>query len=63
MMKKANLDLKKMEKIDDYKEFAKDKTYSWIGHLKMLRNIIVVKCNNNDITIDEINKYQKNMVI
>lgn len=56
---KANLDLKKMEEIDDYKEFAKDKTYSWIGHLKMLRNIIVVKCNNNDITIDEINKYQK----
>lgn len=56
---KANLDLKKLEEIEDYKEFAKDKTYSWIGYLKMLRNIIVVKCNNNDIEIEEINKIQK----
>lgn len=56
---KALLDLKKLEEIGDYKEYSSDKTYNWIGYLKMLRNILVVKCNNSDLTIEEIEKYQK----
>ena len=55
---KAQMDLKKLENILDYKEFSSDKTYSWIGYLKMLRNIIVLEAKNNNINLEKINYYQ-----
>ena len=37
---KAKMNLEILEKIEDYKEYSKSKTYSWIGYLKMLRAVL-----------------------
>jgi len=50
--------LKKIDK-DSYKEVYADKTFNWIGYLKMLRNIIVLEANNNNISLDDLNYFQK----
>ena len=56
---KSKMNLEKLENILDYKEFSSDKTFSWIGYLKMLRNIIVLEVKNNNISLEKINYYQK----
>lgn len=55
---KAILNLEKFENIDDYSKYSSDKTYNWIGYLKMLRNILVMETNNKNITIEKIEFYQ-----
>lgn len=56
---KAKMNLDVLEKIEDYKEYSKSKTYSWIGYLKMLRNILVLETNNKNISIEKLEYYQK----
>lgn len=55
---KSKLNLEILEQIDDYKAFALDKTYNWIGYLKMLRNILVLENKNKNISKERIEYYQ-----
>ena len=55
---KAIMNLDILEGISDYKEYAKTKTYNWIGYLKMLRNILVLETNNKNITLEKLKYYQ-----
>jgi epoxyqueuosine reductase QueG len=54
-----NLEVMKELNSKTYKEYFKEKNFSWIGYLKMLRNILTLEVNNKNITIDELNYFQK----
>lgn len=51
-------DLENLNK-EKYLEKYRDKNFSWIGYLKMLRNIIVLEVNNNNINCEKIEYFQK----
>lgn len=55
------LNLEKLQKIkpEYFKKTYHLKTFNWIGFLKILRNILVIEVNNKNITIDELEYYQK----
>lgn len=55
------LDLKKFEKFakNNFKQYYQNKTFNWIGNLKMLRNILVLEVNNKNITKEQLEFYQK----
>lgn len=57
---KSIINLEILKKLDSktYKENYKDKSFHWIGYLKMLRNILTLDVNNKTITIEELNYYQ-----
>ena len=55
----ALLNLEKFENIKDYKEYSKNKTYNWIGYLKMLRNLLVLEVNNRNISVSKLEYYQE----
>ena len=54
------LDLDILKKLDKstYQEYYKNKSFNWIGYLKMLRNILTLDTNNNNIRIEEIDYFQ-----
>lgn len=52
------LNIEKLEKIDNYKEFASDKTFNWISEAKLVRNLLVLSSNDKNITLDKLNYYQ-----
>jgi len=49
--------LKRLNKTT-YQLYYKNKSFNWIGYLKMLRNILTLDTNNNNITIKDINYFQ-----
>lgn len=55
------LTLAEMESLNrkTFQEKFKNKNFAWIGYLKMLRNIIVLEANNNNINIEKIEYFQK----
>lgn len=52
------LNLDKYEKILDYKEYAKDKTFNWISEAKLIRNLLVVETNDKHITLKKLEYYK-----
>lgn len=58
---KSVINLEVLRNLDEkkYQEYYHDKTFNWIGYLKMLRNIIVLDVNNNNISYEEIENFQK----
>lgn len=53
-----NLNILKTLNKKTYLDYYADKNFNWIGYLKMLRNIIVLEANNNNISLYEINYFQ-----
>lgn len=58
---KSIINLEILKDMDEkkYQAYYHDKTFNWIGYLKMLRNIIVLDANNNHISYEDIEKFQK----
>ncbi|MFA7435826.1 MAG: QueG-associated DUF1730 domain-containing protein [Bacilli bacterium] len=54
-----NLDIIKTLDKHSYKEFYANKSFNWIGYLKMLRNILTLDTNNKNITIEKLNYFQR----
>lgn len=57
---KSIINLEILKKLDkkSYKEYYANKSFNWIGYLKMLRNILTLDTNNKNITIEELNYFQ-----
>lgn len=57
---KSQIDILKLKAIDEntYQNFYFDKTFNWIGYLKMLRNILVLEVNNKNISYEELEYFQ-----
>ena len=53
-----NLDILKNLEKKSYKEYYSNKSFNWIGYLKMLRNILTLDTNNKNISLEELNYYQ-----
>jgi epoxyqueuosine reductase QueG len=58
---KSLIDLKILKKLDkkSFQNYYANKSFNWIGYLKMLRNILTLETNNNNITTSELNYFQK----
>jgi epoxyqueuosine reductase QueG len=57
----AYLSLEELKSMDEkeYLEKYQDKTFNWIGYLPMVRNLLVLKVNNKDITKKELEFFQE----
>lgn len=57
---KSIINLEILKKLDkkSFKEYYANKSFNWIGYLKMLRNILTLDTNNKNITIEELNYFQ-----
>ena len=57
---KSVIDINDLKKLDSetFLKHYHDKTFNWIGYLKMLRNIIVLDANNNNISLEDLNYFQ-----
>ena len=55
------MNLDELEKLDKktFSEKYGNKNFAWIGYLKMLRNIIVLEANNNNVDNEKIAYFQK----
>ena len=58
--KKSIINLEIIKNLDKklFKEYYANKSFNWIGYLKMLRNILTLDTNNKNITIEELNYFQ-----
>lgn len=59
--KKAQITLEELDNLNNrsFKEYYNNKAFSWIGYLKMLRNILTLEVNNKNISLDRLKDYQK----
>ncbi len=57
----AYLDLSELRSLseEEYLKKYQDKTFNWIGYLPMVRNLLVLKVNNKDITLEELKYFQE----
>lgn len=53
------LDILSKRDNNSFLEYYDNKSFTWIGYLKMLRNILTLEVNNKNITSIELEKYQK----
>lgn len=55
----SHINLNIMKELDKntYKIKYKDKSFNWIGYLKMLRNILTLDVNNKNISLNELNYF------
>lgn len=57
----STLSLEKIKQIkpEEFKKVYQLKTFNFVGFLKILRNILILEVNNNNITIEELIFFQK----
>ncbi|NLD27051.1 MAG: epoxyqueuosine reductase [Acholeplasmataceae bacterium] len=44
---------------EEFQEYYRDKTFNYLGYLKILRNILVLEVKNKDISREELENFQK----